>query len=93
MRMQDMLRRLFDPALAGVLAAARAQQTGGNSGAYPGESNYDTTVGPDEALVNLRIRNHRWPDCYSLETIVADIFRLEGLDDTLDASEAKAFAL
>jgi hypothetical protein len=60
---------------------------------FPPETNYDTSVGPDEALVNLRLRNHRWPDCYSLDTCIRDIFRLEGVDDTPDATEAKAMAL
>jgi len=60
---------------------------------FPPETNYDTSVGPDEALVNLRIRNSRWPDCYSLETCIRDIFRIEGVDDTSDATEAKAMAL
>ena len=69
--------------LAGLAAAAE----------FPPETNYDTSVGPDEALVNLRIRNSRWPDCYSLETCIRDIFRLEGVDDTSDATEAKAMAL
>ena len=78
-------------ALLAVLACA-----GGRASAaeYPGESKYDTTVYSDEALVNLRIRNHRWPDCYSMETAVADMFRLEGVGDTTgDATEAKAFAM
>ena len=60
---------------------------------FPPETNYDTTVGPDEALVDLRIRNSRWPDCYSLETAICDIFRLEGVDDAPDATAAKAMAL
>lgn len=58
----------------------------------PGENAYDTTAGGDESLLDVRIRNHRWPDCYSLESVMADIFRLEGLSDEPDATEAKAFA-
>jgi len=61
--------------------------------AVPPESVYDTTVYADEALVNVRVRNHRWPDCYSLETAIRDIFRIEGVNDTEDATEAKAMAL
>ena len=64
-----------------------------NADAFPPETNYDTTVYPDEALVNLRIRNNRWPDCHSLETAIRDIFRIEGVDETADATEEKAFAL
>jgi len=60
---------------------------------FPPETDYDTTVYPDEALVNVRIRNNRWPDCYRLDTAVQDMFRIEGVDDTPDATEAKAFAL
>ena len=59
----------------------------------PPETRYDTTVGQDEALVDLRIRNSRWPDCYSLDTCIRDIFRLEGVGDTPDATAAKAMAL
>ncbi len=64
-----------------------------SAGEFPSETNYDTTVHPDEALVNLRIRNSRWPDCYNFETLIRDIFRIEGVDDTPDATEAKAMAL
>lgn len=48
-------------------------------------------VGPDEAAVNVRISNHRWPDCYSNETAIRDIFRIEGAADKSD--QDKAFAL
>ena len=75
--------------LAGLLAAVGAAL----AAEFPPETDYDTTVGPDEALVNLRIRSSRWPDCYSLETAIGDIFRLEGVDDTPDATAAKAMAL
>jgi HEAT repeat protein len=77
-----------------VAAAALVLVAGTCAGMnVPPESVYDTTVYSDEALVNLRIRNHRWPDTYSLETCIRDIFRLEGVDDTPDATEAKAMAL
>ena len=76
-----------------VLLMAIVCFTGVAAAEYPPNSTYDTSVGPDEALVNLRIRNSRWPDCYSLETAIRDIFRIEGVDDTPDATEAKAMAL
>ena len=80
-------------ALAAVLVCAvSAMGAGPLAKDFPPESVYDTTVYPDEALVNVRIRNNRWPDCYSLETAIRDIFRLEGIDDGPDATEAKAFA-
>ncbi len=82
---------------ASVLAAVLLVAIGGaglaSENGYPPESVYDTSVGPDEALVDVRVRNSRWPDCYSLETIIRDVFRLEGLTENPDASEAKAFAL
>jgi len=79
---------------AGMLLAALAGFSGPSLAAeYPPETNYDTSVGPDEALVNLRVRNSRWPDCYSLETIVRDIFRIEGVGDPPDATPEKAMAL
>ena len=59
---------------------------------FPSESEYDTAVHADEALVNVRVRNHRWPDCYSLQTAAADIYRLEGVAEAPDATEAKALA-
>lgn len=61
--------------------------------AFPPESIYDTTVYADEAMVDLRIRNSRWPDCYTLETATADIFRIEGVDQTPEPTDAKARAL
>ncbi|MFO7899883.1 MAG: HEAT repeat domain-containing protein [Planctomycetota bacterium] len=84
------MKTLLVVMLAGMLGCATGPAAGVE---FPPETNYDTSVGPDEALANLRIRNHRWPDCYSLETCVRDIFRLEGADDTPDATAAKAMAL
>ncbi len=80
---------------AGLLLTAAICAPAARAGEYPGESAYDTSVHSDEALVNLRIRNHRWPDCYSLETAVADMFRIEGIDTRKfpDADEAKALAV
>ncbi len=79
--------------LAVVFLAAWAFAGFAGEGEYAPESIYDTTVHSDEALVDVRVRNSRWPDCYSLETIIRDVFRLEGVDDTPDANRAKAFAL
>ncbi|KPK84885.1 MAG: hypothetical protein AMJ81_04605 [Phycisphaerae bacterium SM23_33] len=58
---------------------------------YPAEHIYDTSVGPDEALVNVSVVSSRWPDCSTLESAVADIFRLEGAAQGSD--QAKALAL
>jgi hypothetical protein len=52
---------------------------------------YDTTVHPDDAAVNVRVAFSRWPDCTTLESAIADIFRLEGVTDGTD--EEKALAL
>ena len=45
---------------------------------FPGEEIYDTRVHPDEALVNVVLANHRWPDCTTNRTAIGDIFRIEG---------------
>ncbi len=78
--------------LIAALLAGSAPAAEPRPARFPPETNYDTTVHPDEALVNVRVRNHRWPDCYSLDTAVRDIFRLEGADEAPDATEAKALA-
>jgi hypothetical protein len=54
---------------------------------------YDTTVYSDESLVNVKVRNNRWVDCYTLQTIINDIFRVEGVDTTREESPEKAAAL
>lgn len=59
---------------AWVAASAMAEE-------YPREHIYDTTVGPDEALVNVSLVSNRWPDCTTLESAIRDIFRLEGVAD------------
>ncbi len=75
--------------LAGLLAAPAA---GAGEGAdYPRENIHDTSVGPDEALVNVSLVNSRWPDCTTLQSVVRDIFRLEGV--TEKDGQAKALAL
>ena len=51
----------------------------------------DERVWPDEALVNVRVAFNRWPDCTTLESAVADIFRIEGVQKASD--EARALAL
>ncbi|MFH1022310.1 MAG: hypothetical protein V1809_02870 [Planctomycetota bacterium] len=75
-----------------LTSAAYAGESGGDSG-FPSEFAIDTTVHPDESLVNVSVVNHRWPDCDTLATIARDIFRIEGVDDSEVESEAKAIAL
>lgn len=58
---------------------------------YPPEHIYNFGSQSDEALVNFRIESNRWPDCYTLETTIQSIFRIEGVLDKSD--QAKAFAL
>jgi hypothetical protein len=57
--------------------------------AYPAEEIYDTEVFGDEALVNVVLAAHRWPDCTTNRTAIQDIFRLEGAK----SDEEKAIAL
>ncbi|KKM20056.1 hypothetical protein LCGC14_1649400, partial [marine sediment metagenome] len=57
---------------------------------YLREHIYDTSVGPDEALVNVSLVNNRWPDCTTLESAVRDMFRLEGAADKSDHAKAQA---
>ncbi len=57
---------------------------------YPAENIHDTAVGPDEALVNVSLRSSRWPDCTTLESAIADVFRLEGVVDKPDQDKALA---
>ena len=70
--------------LVGAAPMARADD------GYPREHVYDTTVGPDEALVNVVLANNRWPDCTTLESAIRDIFRLEGVGDKPDPDKAMA---
>src|SRR5687768_17329429 len=46
--------------------------------AYPDEEQYDTRVFDDESLVNVTLANHRWPDCTTNRTAIADMIRIEG---------------
>jgi hypothetical protein len=57
--------------------------------AYLAEEIYDTRVFSDEALVNVVLANHRWPDCTTNRTAIQDMFRLEGAKSDQD----KALAL
>jgi hypothetical protein len=57
--------------------------------AYPAEEIHDTRVFADEALVNVVLANHRWPDCTTNRTTIQDIFRIEGAKSDQD----KALAL
>lgn len=56
--------------------------------AYPAENMHDTRVFADEALVNVVLANHRWPDCTTNRTTIHDIFRIEGA--TRDQDKALA---
>jgi hypothetical protein len=67
-----------------VPTAAWSQDAG-----YPAEEIYDTQVFADEALVNVVLASHRWPDCTTNRTAIQDIFRLEGAK----SDEEKAIAL
>ncbi|MCG3178248.1 MAG: hypothetical protein BIFFINMI_00574 [Phycisphaerae bacterium] len=58
------------------------------------EDNYDTTVHPDDAAVNVSLVSDRWPDCTTLESTMASIFRIEGVADREKASDQdRALAL
>jgi HEAT repeats len=58
---------------------------------YLREQIYDTSVGRDEALVNVRLAASGWPDCYTLKSAVDDIWRLEGVKEA--SGEKQALAL
>lgn len=45
---------------------------------FPSEENHDTRVHADEAVVNVVLANHRWPDLTTHRTAIEDIFRIEG---------------
>jgi len=74
---------LLAAVLATPYAAARAAD-------YPREFIYDTAAGTDEALVNVSLVNHRWPDCTTLESAIRDIFRIEGVTRKPDQDKALA---
>jgi hypothetical protein len=57
---------------------------------YLREEIEDTTVNPDDALVNVRVACNRWPDCYSNATSIASICRIEGAADKSDQDKALA---
>lgn len=61
--------------------------------AFAPEFVHDTSVHSDESLVNVKVRNNRWVDCHTLQTITNDIFRVEGVNKTRGESPAKAMAL
>jgi hypothetical protein len=70
-------------------ATGRTDEPAGDAG-YLREHIYDSTVHQDEALVNLRVTNSRWPDCTTLESAIADIFRIEGVSNRSDQEKALA---
>ena len=73
-----------------ALAAATAAQAPAGTSGYLREHIYETAVGRDEALVNVRVASNRWPDCTTLESAVSDIFRLEGVAGKSDQEKALA---
>ncbi|MBN1422248.1 MAG: HEAT repeat domain-containing protein [Planctomycetes bacterium] len=82
-----------DPGLVVVALVALARPAGaaGEASRYLREHIYDATVHGDEAAVDVRIAFNRWPDCTTLESAIADIFRLEGVAD--GSGQEKALAL
>jgi len=58
--------------------------------AFPREEIHAVDLGPDEAVVNLRIANNRWVDCFDDATAIRDIFRVEGALDKGDQEKALA---
>jgi hypothetical protein len=73
-----------------LLSAGLTAEAVGDSSGYLREQIYDTVVQRDEALVNVQVANSRWPDCTTLESAVADIFRLEGAANKPDQDKALA---
>ncbi len=85
-------------ALCAVMACCGCNSAGKNAGEvpvearkYPREQTHDTSVGRDEALVNVRLAASGWPDCHSMESAIRDIWRLEGTSES--SGEEKALAL
>jgi hypothetical protein len=72
------------------MSLGAAAETPGDAAGYLREHVYDTSVHADEALVNVRLAADRWPDCTTLESAVADIFRLEGVANKPDQDKALA---
>jgi hypothetical protein len=76
-----------------ALLAAPSQAQAGENGDYAPEWVYDSSIGQDESLVNIRIRSNRWPDCHTLQTMIRDIFRIEGAAGSEGETPEKAAAL
>jgi hypothetical protein len=77
--------------LAGCLAGG--ENPGGASpvaAGYLPEQVYDDSVGPDEALVDVRLAASRWPDCRQLDTAMRDILRIEGVTEGSGQQQAMA---
>ncbi|MHC4915379.1 MAG: HEAT repeat domain-containing protein [Planctomycetota bacterium] len=74
---------------AGSAPAPASQPLSGET-TYMREELWDTTVHRDEALVNVRVRASRWPDCTTLGTFVEDVFRLEAVTEGSDQDKALA---
>jgi hypothetical protein len=82
---------VFAVPLSALARAAEpsARPAAGNE--FPLEEVHDTYAGLDEAVTNLRLANHRWPDCYDDASAIADIFRIDGVADK--GGQDKALAL
>ncbi len=76
--------------LAALLLSLSPTGSAGGPSDFPAERIYDTTVGPDEAMVNVSLVNNRWPDCTTLESAIGDIFRIESVADKSDQDKALA---
>jgi PBS lyase HEAT-like repeat len=76
-----------------ALTAQHSQAGAGEGGGYAPEWVHDVHVGRDESLVNVKIRSNRWPDCHTLQTMIKDIFRIEGVAGPEGETPEKAAAL
>jgi len=78
------------PVIAVVFALAAPAPGAGDASRFLREHIYDTRVHGDEAAVNVGIAFNRWPDCTTLGSAIADIFRLEGAAEKSDQDKALA---
>ncbi len=73
-----------------ALLADPGQAQASENGGYAPEWVYDTSTGQDESLVNIRIGSNRWPDCHTLQSMIRNIFRIEGAAGSEGETPAKA---
>ncbi len=79
----------------GCSRTGKGAASGGKTGSqrrstYLREGFHDTSVGPDEALVNVCLAVDRWPNCTTLESAVEDMIRIEGAVGKSDEEKALA---